>query len=447
MEGTDVTTPKQLLKDLSFTIIDLETTGGNQKKDKIIEIGLVRIEKLKVVAEKDILIQPNIRIPDFIQKLTTITPNDVKDALPFEEVIDEVLEFIGDSIIVAHNTAFDIPFLNSELKRMGRPPLTNKSLCTNLMTKYLIPNILNSNLNYMSRIFDIEHKKAHRAIDDAKATADLLLVYLNIFIEKKIAKINHLYYPKNRYELDRRTFKKGSKGYLSFIQQLKTPHLITVKGENGVILLAYPRSNIDDEIEFLKKQIKDLDWNSMTIKLYGDFLESFTNFIPHFQKMSSEVRRDVLQNLYATHLNKVAPVQLNNKDPLTLNQEKDKEKKALGDFVIISHLVPEQLNIFPVHLPQHKQLLTFRYPAHQKKLLQYINSKSARLDKMLKGRLNQQLGDFYYNYLNKRVEDNPQSIMVFSKTLAQKSGERFFIEIDEYQVNNIAKYRYPKEYI
>jgi DNA polymerase-3 subunit alpha (Gram-positive type) len=299
----------------------------------------------------------------------------------------------------------------------------------------------------MSRIFNIEHKKAHRAIDDAKATAELLLVYLSIFIEKKIAKINHLYYPKNRYELDRKTFKKGSKGHWAFLKSLATPHLITVKGENGIILLAYPNSNLNDEIEFLRSQIKDLPWTSITVKLYGDFLEAFINYLPHFQKMSQEVRQETLSTLYKKHLNRQPPVNGRNKDPLTVNQEKDKEKKTLGDFVIVPHLVPEQINIFPIHLPQHKQQLTFRYPAHQKKLLQYINSKSARLDKQVRGRLSQNLADFYYEYLGKRKENNGQSIMLFSRNLPQKMSDRFFIEIDEFQVNNITKYRYPKDYI
>ena len=190
------------IKNLSFCVFDLETTGGNHEKDKIIEIGLIKIENLEIVAQKNFLIQPEIKIPEFIQKLTSIGPKEVKNARLIEDVIDDILDFMGDSILVAHNTSFDIPFFNSVLKRLGKPHLTNRNICTNLMTKHLIPNLLNSNLNYMSRIFGIKHKQAHRALDDAKATANLLLKYLHIFIKKNITKINHLYYPRNRYELD-----------------------------------------------------------------------------------------------------------------------------------------------------------------------------------------------------------------------------------------------------
>jgi DNA polymerase-3 subunit alpha (Gram-positive type) len=200
---------EKLLSGLSFCVFDLETTGSNQKTDKIIEIGLVKIENLKIVKTKDFLINPEIKIPEFIQNLTGIFQENVKNSPVIEEVIDEILEFMGDSILVAHNISFDIPFFYSVLKRLKKPHLKNKTLCTNLMTKFLMPTLVNSNLNYMCSIFHIPHKKAHKAIDDANASAKLLLTYLKIFIEKGITKINHLYYPRDRFELDRKQYFKG----------------------------------------------------------------------------------------------------------------------------------------------------------------------------------------------------------------------------------------------
>ena len=175
MEETRAVNDKELLDNLSFCVFDLETTGGNHDLDQIIEIGMVKIEKRKVTQEKHLLINPGMEIPIFIQKLTSIGPSDMKDAKKIEEVIDDILAFMGDSILVAHNVSFDVPFFNSVLRRLGKPTIENKSLCTVLMTKYLIPDLLNSNLNYMSKIFGIEHTKAHRALDDTKATAELLL--------------------------------------------------------------------------------------------------------------------------------------------------------------------------------------------------------------------------------------------------------------------------------
>ena len=99
---------------------------------------------------------------------------------------------MSDKILVAHNTSFDVPFFNSVLVRLGKQELKNRSICTNLMTKFLIPNLLSTNLVH-GKYFNIEHGKAHRALDDAKASAKLLLQYLDIFEKKNIDKINHLY--------------------------------------------------------------------------------------------------------------------------------------------------------------------------------------------------------------------------------------------------------------
>lgn len=110
MNNEDNLSPLELVKSLKFCIFDLETTGGNHKTDKIIEIGLVKVENLEITKTKNFLIQPEMKIPDFIQKLTTITQSDVKLAPIIEDVIDEILEFMDDSILVAHNTSFDVPF-------------------------------------------------------------------------------------------------------------------------------------------------------------------------------------------------------------------------------------------------------------------------------------------------------------------------------------------------
>ena len=140
---------------------------------------------------------------------------------------------MGDRILVAHNTSFDVPFFNSVLTRLGKKELPNKSICTNLMTKYLIPNLLSTNLTYMSKVFNLDHGKAHRALDDAHASAQLLLKYLDIFEKKNIDKLNHLYYPRNKYELDRANFKSSSSNLSEIketLSEINSPFVCSVRG-------------------------------------------------------------------------------------------------------------------------------------------------------------------------------------------------------------------------
>ncbi|MBT3583539.1 MAG: 3'-5' exonuclease [Halobacteriovoraceae bacterium] len=446
----------KILKELSFCVFDLETTGGNHKSDKIIEIGLVKVEGLEIVDTKSFLIQPEIKIPEFIQKLTAITPKDVENSPKIEEVLDEILEFMGDSILVAHNTSFDVPFFNSVLRRLSRPELENPSLCTNLMTKYLIPNLMNSNLNYMSKIFEIHHQKAHRALDDAKATADLLLVYLGIFIHKNIQKINHLYYPRNRYELDRAHFKiddaiekeveQKSDALIKRLKSIHSPFLITLKGDNGIILFALPATNNPDALEFIKEKLDTLPWKTTTIRLFGPFIEALVHYSNLFNKIDPQLRQEIIKFLWTANLpGKKIPIrgphQTDNDGPPALD-------KNFGHFLIANHLVPEQMVIFPIASMHQKSLLIFRYPSHKKKLLQYINSKVSRIssNKLKPVHFNPYLKDFIDNYLIHEKETG-NSIFIFDKKFPTKKPDEFLGQLDKFLAQNSNPYNYPKDYI
>ncbi len=437
----------QMLKDMDFVVFDLETTGGNQKNDKIIEIGLVKIQNLEIVKEVSYLIKPEIKIPDFIQKLTGIKQEDVENSPTIETVIDEILEMMGDSILVAHNTSFDIPFFNSVLKRLGKPELPNKSLCTNLMTKYLIPNLLNSNLNYMSKIFNIRHSKAHRALDDAKATAELLLNYLKIFIDKEIQKPNHLYYPRNRYELDRIHYKVETHGpevIEAKLKKLKTPALVTLKGENGVILYSLPCMQRDEEHKFILEKLKECDWKTATIKLFGPYLEALIHFNNLFSKMEPAARGETIRLMWQLHL---PDITLPPKGQEHLIPEANLDHD-FGDFVIAHHLVPEQMIIFPIQSLHMKNQLIFRYPSHRKKLLQYINSKAQRLsnNKLKKPHFHPLLKAFTDHYLEKEKEKDA-GLFIFKKKKPLSRPEDFLNELDSYLAKHPNSYQYPSEYI
>lgn len=425
---------KELLSNLSFCVFDLETTGGNNKTDKIIEIGLVKIEGLKVIKHKDFLINPEIKIPEFIQGLTSIKEKDVKNAPVIEDVIDEILDFMGDSILVAHNAAFDIPFFNSVLTRLEKPELKNSGLCTYLMTKYLIPNLLNSNLNYMSQIFNIKHNKAHRALDDAIATAELLLKFLNVFIDKKINKVNHLYYPRSRYELDRINFKKNDDDVTSIIKKMasiKENHFVTIKGDNGIILLALPCSGKSFERGLVAEALKKVKWTIVTIRLIGSFYEALSLFNNFYNKLDVGVQNKTMMLLRKNYL-------------------RGEEYKSNFDnkFIIHNHLVPEQYIISSTSTPNSKFKLIFRYPGHKKKLLQFIKSKSSKgsVNKITKSPYTSELKLFIDEYLASE-SDKDKKYLIFDKDFAFSNPDLFESTIEKHIEVNPHKSKYPEKYI
>ncbi|WP_419168156.1 PolC-type DNA polymerase III [Halobacteriovorax sp.] len=445
MESNSNQSSREMLEDMSFCVFDLETTGGNQKKDKIIEIGLVQIDNLKVGATKSFLINPERKIPDFIQKLTSISQEEVEDAPKIDEVIEEVLEFIGDRVLIAHNSSFDIPFLNSVLKRLGRKELENKGLCTNLMTKYLIPTLMNSNLNYMSRIFEISHNKAHRALDDSIATAELFLNYLNIFIAKGIKKINHLYYPKNRYELDLCNFKKASSNLEEIRDKMKSifaPFVITVKGKNGIILFSYPCTNKENEITYICDRIAELDWQTISMKLSGPILESLIRFNHSYAKMDETDKEKSIDLLKENLIGKESLEELKGQ----YKEELQKIKQC--DFVLMNHLVPEQYTIYPLGALGIRQGLIFRYPGHDKKLIQYINSKTNRKKsgKLKEVNFPKALADITNLYMAKCMREE-RELIIFKDSFALKNKEFFFVEFEKFTQANPNRYNYPKAFI
>jgi DNA polymerase III subunit epsilon len=441
--------PKELIQALKFCVFDLETTGGNHKTDKIIEIGLVRVENLKITAQKNFLIQPEIKIPEFIQKLTTITPNDVKLSPIIEDVVDEILEFMGDSVLVAHNISFDVPFFNSVLKRLGREELKNPGLCTNLMTKYLIPNLMNTNLTTMSQIFNIAHDKAHRALDDAIATAHLLINYLKIFIDKDVQKVNHLYYPRNRYELDRMNFRQGTNlvQVQKKLSKLKSSSLVTVKGENGVILFAMPLLSHSEgnglDHQFFMEKCNQLNWELITVRILGPFVEALIHYTTLFNKLESSEKFEITDFLWKTHLSTLKrPEHQPNDETL-----KSDQAPPLGDFLIAHHLVPEQLVIYPTLTLEPKSAMVFRYPGHQKKLLQFINSKSHRLEnqKLKPAHIHQLLKDFIDQYLQHEKEQG--NLFFFNKKLPKSQPNQFLNELDHFLSRCPNPYSYPRDYV
>lgn len=431
---TSQTPSFELLHSLTFCVFDLETTGGNHQHDKIIEIGLVRIKELKIVDQKSFLIRPEIHIPEFIQKLTSIKDSDVATAPLIDEVIDEILEFMGDSILVAHNTSFDVPFFNSVLRRMERPELLNRSICTNLMTKYMIPNLLTSNLNYMSRIFNLQHQKAHRALDDTMASADLLLKYLNIFIHKKISKVNSLYYPKNKFELDRINYKKDvpQADIFEHINALTSPFLVTLKGLEGVVLFSMPSHGRADEKKYIIEKIKEIPFEILTLKLTGPYFQGLIEMSSYFSKISDALEVETIKKL----------CEYNGIDYKTVDHHHAEEMPT--DFIVVNHLIPEQHMIYPLRALHQKLELVFRYPTHQNKLVQYINSKSARMaqGKMKRDHLNPMINNFLVQYL----KSNHDFLMI-NRQNAKITNADIQVAIEKFTTENPNNYDFPNTFL
>lgn len=170
-----------MIENTSFVVVDLETTGLEPKLDRIIEIAAVRVRNGEIVGTWDSLVNPGIFIPQESTAITGITTEMVKDAPPLEAIMDDFLAFLGEgTVFVAHNVDFDREFVNQALLRMGRPVLTHPYACTFKLAKQVHPNISSYALGALCQWFKVDLPQAHRALDDARATAELLTKFLRV---------------------------------------------------------------------------------------------------------------------------------------------------------------------------------------------------------------------------------------------------------------------------
>ncbi|MER7166003.1 DEDD exonuclease domain-containing protein [Micromonospora sp. NPDC000207] len=160
----------------TFVVLDLETTGGAPDGGGITEIGAVKVrggEELGVLAT---LVDPGVPIPPFITVLTGITQAMLLPAPPVEQVLPSLLEFLGDAVLVAHNAPYDVGFLKAACARHGhRWPnprvLDTAALARRVLTRDEVPN---RKLGTLAAYFRTTTQPTHRALDDARATVDVL---------------------------------------------------------------------------------------------------------------------------------------------------------------------------------------------------------------------------------------------------------------------------------
>lgn len=164
------------LADAEFVVFDLETTGAKSPPCRITEIGAYRIANGRISGEYQTLVNPETPIPIFISQLTGISDAMVKNAPKFREVAASFLDFIGDSILVAHNAHFDMRFLNHEIGRVHADyQVRNPSLCTVRLSRKLLPNVENHRLKTLADYYRVALVNHHRAGDDAHATAHIFV--------------------------------------------------------------------------------------------------------------------------------------------------------------------------------------------------------------------------------------------------------------------------------
>ena len=177
--------------DTTYCVLDLETTGFSAKTEKITEVGIMKVKNGEVIDEFSCFVNPEKHIPERVTEVTNITDEMVKDAKTIEQVFPEILDFIEDSVLVAHNAPFDMGFLKQNAKVLGYE-FDYTYIDTLSLAKDLFPDYKKYKLGKIAENLGIKVEVAHRALDDVDTTVKVFRVMLDMLKERGAKKVDDI---------------------------------------------------------------------------------------------------------------------------------------------------------------------------------------------------------------------------------------------------------------
>ena len=192
MTDIAVNAGNQTLDD-TYIVFDIETTGFSSIRDRIIEIGAVKVVNGKIVDRFSTFVNPQRPIPFEITNLTSITDEMVMESPAIDVILPKFLEFVGDGVLVAHNAGFDVGFIEQNCRNRG---LNDHFVYadTVALARVLLPTLSKYKLNVVAKALNISLENHHRAVDDAGATAEIFVKFVEMLKKDNITtlkEVNH----------------------------------------------------------------------------------------------------------------------------------------------------------------------------------------------------------------------------------------------------------------
>jgi DNA polymerase-3 subunit epsilon len=206
--------PDPLLEEAELVVLDLETTGLSAARDRICEVGAVRVRALEVVDSLQSLVNPRVPLPDPVARLTGLREEELRRAPSVSSVVARFARFSGDALLVAHNARFDQRFLERQLqwheaRRLAEPPL-----CTAALARRLLEGrVRKVSLASLAHFFGVSTSPCHRALPDAECTAEVLIQLIGLAQEigaRRLSELRTLAAPRKRRVYGKRALAHGA---------------------------------------------------------------------------------------------------------------------------------------------------------------------------------------------------------------------------------------------
>ena len=234
------------LGEARFVVVDLETTGGRPAPGSIIEIGAYRVEGGRLTESFQSMVRPQMRIPRFIEGLTSITNEMVMAAPPIEEVLPAFRDFLGDAVMVAHNAQFDHAFLDFEFRRLFGIGITNPLLCTIRLSRRLLPSLKRRRLDALAEHFGLSIEGRHRGLGDARMAAELLSIFLEMAARMGTTRLDRLLDWQHRGTAGRRLERHVPAEAVNALP--RTPGVYVMRNERGDVLYVGKATKLKDRV-------------------------------------------------------------------------------------------------------------------------------------------------------------------------------------------------------
>lgn len=260
-------------------VLDTETTGLDYTKEKIIEFAAVRLENGKIKDEFQTLINPEQHIRKSSMAIHGISEEMVKDAPKEAEVLPKILEFLGDYPIVAHNAIFDYSFLNQACLRVNGQELQNPKIDTQQMFKEVFPDLAAHGLDALTKKFNVEFTKHHRAMADtmglALAYPSLKKLYLQKYDwqEKQLENINYLFERYLRIQQSVLVMQSELQDLRSVFKMHFDLGGLPVTAESGETLVYQSRQSFGYDLMQIKDVLQEIGALEKAVKLNTGFID------------------------------------------------------------------------------------------------------------------------------------------------------------------------------
>ena len=193
--------------DTTYCVLDLETTGFSATSEKITEVGIMKVKNGEVIDEFSCFVNPEKHIAERVSEVTNRTDDIVADAETIYKVFPKILEFLGDSVIVAHNAGFDVGFLKQNAKKLGYD-FDYTYLDTLSLAKDLFPEYKKYKLGKIAENLGIKVEVAHRALDDVDTTVKVFNVMMDMLKKRGAKKLDDIDKVSRTEEAKKEEYKK-----------------------------------------------------------------------------------------------------------------------------------------------------------------------------------------------------------------------------------------------